>query len=83
MKGCKGTCVCTGEVLGVWVSVWKCLSAVLCVPALPWQCLMAIGAHRDVLEPHECSRCLEAAVSWAICMSSLPCTTCLGLEGKH
>lgn len=43
---------------------------------------MAIEAHRDVLEPHECSKCLEAAVSWAICAPPGPYASCPGLEER-
>lgn len=31
--------------------------------------LMAMEAHRDVLEPHKCPVCLVAAASWAILVS--------------
>lgn len=40
--------------------------ATLSTSALPGECLLAIEAHGDVMEPHECSTCLEAPASRAI-----------------
>lgn len=66
MKGCIGVCMICVPELGMHEEYGcVCMSVSHCqtLSALPGECVMAMESHR-------CSKCLEAAVSWATYLST-------------